>query len=85
MCIRDRSNTADLSNIGGQYAGVILAGLFLNEFVDGVPWGHLDIAGTMQAESDDLWRSTGSTGFGARLLAEFATAFEPPAGAGDES
>ncbi|MBL3686262.1 leucyl aminopeptidase [Leucobacter zeae] len=73
-----KSNVADLSNIGGQYAGVILAGLFLNEFVDGVPWGHLDIAGTMQSESDDLWRSTGSTGFGARLLAEFAAAFEAP-------
>ncbi|PRI11392.1 leucyl aminopeptidase family protein [Leucobacter massiliensis] len=74
-----KSTTADLSNIGGQYAGVILAALFLNEFVDGLPWGHLDIAGTMQAESDDLWRSTGSTGFGARLLAEFAAAFEKPA------
>ncbi len=73
-----KSDVADLSNIGGQYGGVILAALFLNEFVDGLPWGHLDIAGTMQAESDDLWRSTGSTGFGARLLAEFATAFEPP-------
>ncbi|MGO1539943.1 MAG: leucyl aminopeptidase family protein [Leucobacter sp.] len=73
-----KSNVADLSNIGGQYAGVILAGLFLNEFVDGTPWGHLDIAGTMQSESDDLWRSTGSTGFGARLLVEFADAFEAP-------
>jgi len=73
-----KSDVADLSNIGGQYGGVILAALFLNEFVDGLPWGHLDIAGTMQAESDDLWRSTGSTGFGARLLAEFAVAFEAP-------
>ncbi|NLB46387.1 MAG: leucyl aminopeptidase [Microbacteriaceae bacterium] len=80
-----KSDVADLSNIGGQYAGVILAALFLNEFVDGLPWGHLDIAGTMQAESDDLWRSTGSTGFGARLLAEFATAFEAPAKDADES
>jgi leucyl aminopeptidase len=76
-----KSNVADLSNIGGQYAGVILAALFLNEFVDGLPWGHLDIAGTMQSESDDLWRSVGSTGFGARLLVEFAAAFEAPAGA----
>ncbi|MEV8337053.1 leucyl aminopeptidase [Leucobacter sp. NPDC077196] len=74
-----KSNVADLSNIGGQYAGVILAGLFLNEFVDGTPWGHLDIAGTMQSESDDLWRSVGSTGFGARLLAEYATNFVPSA------
>lgn len=79
-----KSEVADLSNIGGQYAGVILAALFLNEFVDGLPWGHLDIAGTMQSESEDLWRSTGSTGFGARLLAEFATGFEAPK-TGDES
>ncbi len=79
-----KSNVADLSNIGGQYAGVILAALFLNEFVDGTPWGHLDIAGTMQAENDDLWRSVGSTGFGARLLAEFAAGFEkPPVGETD--
>lgn len=73
-----KSNVADLSNMGGQYAGAILAALFLNEFVDGLPWGHLDIAGTMQSESDDLWRSVGSTGFGARLLVEFAAAFEAP-------
>ena len=65
--------------MGGQYGGAILAALFLNEFVDGLPWGHLDIAGTMQSERDDLWRSTGSTGFGARLLAEFSTGFERPA------
>lgn len=73
-----KSDIADLSNIGGQYGGLILAALFLNEFVAGLPWGHLDIAGTMQSESDDLWRSIGSTGFGARLLTEFAAAFEPP-------
>lgn len=74
-----KSDVADISNMGGQYAGAILAALFLNEFVDGLPWGHLDIAGTMQSERDDLWRSTGSTGFGARLLAEFAAGFEAPA------
>lgn len=73
-----KSNVADLSNIGGEYAGTTTAALFLNEFVDGLPWGHLDIAGTMKADADDLWRSTGSTGFGARLLAEFAVAFEAP-------
>ncbi|MBU3994199.1 MAG: leucyl aminopeptidase [Actinobacteria bacterium] len=79
-----KSDVADLSNMGGQYAGAILAALFLNEFVDGLPWGHLDIAGTMQAERDDLWRSAGSTGFGARLLAEFAAAFERPVAETDD-
>ena len=79
-----KSNVADISNMGGQYGGAILAGLFLNDFVDGTPWGHLDIAGTMQAESDDLWRSVGSTGFGARLLAEFADGFFTPGSFDDE-
>ena len=74
-----KSNVADLSNIGGPYGGAILAALFLNEFVDGLPWGHLDIAPTMEVERDDLWRTAGSTGFGARLLAEFAAAFTAPA------
>ena len=74
-----KSNVADLSNIGGEYAGTTTAALFLNEFVDDIPWGHLDIAGTMKADADDLWRSAGSTGFGARLLAEFAVGFRAPA------
>lgn len=73
-----KSDVADLSNMGGQYAGLILAGLFLNDFVDNIPWGHLDIAGTMQAERDEVWRPIGSTGYGARLLAEFAVSFEAP-------
>jgi leucyl aminopeptidase len=75
-----KSNVADFSNIGGPFGGAIVAAIYLNEFVDGIPWGHLDIAGTMESESDDLWRSAGSTGVGARLLAEFASAFEKPSG-----
>lgn len=71
-----KSQVADLQNIGGQYAGTILAALFLNEFVDGVPWGHLDIAGPMHSDKDDLWRPVGATGFGTRLLVAFAEGFE---------
>lgn len=75
-----KSNVADFANIGGPYGGSILAALYLNEFVDGLPWGHLDIAGPMESDSDDLWKSAGSTGFGARLLAEFAANFQQPTG-----
>ncbi len=70
------SAVADISNLGGPYAGSITAALFLDEFVAGTPWGHIDIAGTMSSESDDAWRSAGATGFGARLLAQFASGFE---------
>jgi leucyl aminopeptidase len=52
-------------------AGPIYAGSFLEEFVDGVPWVHLDIAGT----SWDVGREyvgRGATGFGVRLLVALA-------------
>jgi leucyl aminopeptidase len=73
------SEVADLSNMGGDgvSAGAITAALFLAEFVDDVPWAHLDIAGTMSVPADDGWRSRGATGFGARLLLDFACEFTP--------
>jgi leucyl aminopeptidase len=67
---RDQLNSsfADMSNMGGPFNVAITAALFLNEFVAGIPWAHLDIAGTMQTDRDDSWRSSGATGFGTRLL-----------------
>ena len=44
-----------MTNLGGPNAGSITAGLFLEEFVDGTPWAHIDIAGTGQAESSRRW------------------------------
>jgi leucyl aminopeptidase len=73
------SDVADIANIGGPNAGGITAALFLEEFVDGIPWAHLDIAGTAQADVVESWRVKGCTGFGARLLAELMVAFQPPA------
>lgn len=71
------SNFADMSNMGGPYNVAITAALFLNEFVDDIPWLHLDIAGTMQSDSDDSWRPTGATGFGTRLLVDMLMNFVP--------
>ncbi|GAA0998039.1 leucyl aminopeptidase [Subtercola frigoramans] len=72
-----KSEVADLSNLGGKYAGATTAALFLNEFVGDTAWAHLDIAGTMMAEADDSWRTQGATGFGTRLLIDFALNFAP--------
>ena len=47
----------------------------MNEFVEGLPWGHLDIAGTAQSTGDAGWQTAGCTGFGARLLLELANDF----------
>jgi leucyl aminopeptidase len=69
------SSYADISNMGGPFNVAITAALFLNEFVAGIPWAHLDIAGTMQSERDDSWRSAGATGFGTRLLVELLLNF----------
>jgi leucyl aminopeptidase len=71
------SKIADIKNMGGVDAGTITAGLFLEDFVAGTPFGHLDICGPMVTETDDGWRPTGATAFGTRLLASFATDFRP--------
>ena len=69
------SVVADMKNIGGPYAGATTAAIFLSEFVGDVPWAHLDIAGTMNVDSDAGWKSKGATGFGTRLLIDLATNF----------
>jgi leucyl aminopeptidase len=74
------SSIADLTNMGGPNAGSITAALFLAEFVEGTPWAHVDIAGTAQQPAVRTWRNKGASGFGAKLLLELATRFEPPRG-----
>ena len=72
------SDVADMKNVGGPYGGALVAGLFLQEFVDGIPWAHLDIAGVMRSESDEGWLSKGGTGFGVRLLTDLLCGFKKP-------
>ena len=58
-----------MKNIGGRAGGSITAALFIQRFVNGLPWAHLDIAST-------AWKKPrpsptipeGATGFGVRLL-----------------
>jgi len=38
------SKFADMKNTGGRHAGSITAAQFLQRFVNGAPWAHLDIA-----------------------------------------
>jgi len=71
------SVVADMKNVGGPYAGATTAAIFLSEFVGDVPWAHIDIAGPMNVDGDSGWKSKGATGFGTRLLIDFATNFTP--------
>jgi leucyl aminopeptidase len=63
---------ADLTNAASKRkAGTIYAASFLEEFVDGRPWAHLDIAGTAW-DVGRAYAPKGPTGYGVRLLVDLA-------------
>ncbi|MCC7105056.1 MAG: leucyl aminopeptidase [Chloroflexi bacterium] len=70
------SPIADIKNSGGRWGGAITAAAFLKNFVDDIPWVHLDIAGTAWVESQAYvppYQAKGmATGVGVRLLYEFS-------------
>jgi leucyl aminopeptidase len=67
-----KGTIADLTNAAAKRkAGTIYAGSFLEEFVDGVPWAHLDIAGTAW-DTGREYVGKGATGFGVRLFVRLA-------------
>ncbi|MFZ1446007.1 MAG: leucyl aminopeptidase, partial [Candidatus Dechloromonas phosphoritropha] len=62
-----KSPFADMSNIGGRWAGAITAACFLSRFTKKFKWAHLDIAGT-------AWKSgvdKGATGRPVALLTHY--------------
>jgi leucyl aminopeptidase len=63
-----KSSVADLKNVGGKWGGAITAAKFLEEFVGGCPWVHLDIAGPSWADTDSATRDAGGTGCFVRTL-----------------
>jgi leucyl aminopeptidase len=69
-----KSEIADMMNTGGRAAGSITAAMFLKEFAEGLPWAHLDIAGTAWAEDARPYLPKGPSGVAVRTLA--ALAFE---------
>ena len=75
-----KSHVADLKNVGGKWGGAITAAKFLEEFVDGRPWVHLDIAGPSWADSETSSRDPGGTGcFVRTLVALIENAAKSPA------
>jgi leucyl aminopeptidase len=68
-----KSNVADLKNApGSRYGGAINAAKFLEQFVDGRPWVHLDIAGPAWTEKESATLDAGGTGYGVRTMVELA-------------
>lgn len=66
---------ADIKNVGeGRWGGAITAAKFLEEFVAGKPWAHLDIAGPAFYDSSKPWCDAGGTGFLVRSFSEWLLA-----------
>ena len=65
-----RSDVADVRHVAepGTSAGAVTAALFLERFVGGRRWVHLDIAGPARAGKAAHEIPEGATGFGARAL-----------------
>ena len=64
-----KSRIADMMNVGGRDGGAITAAQFLQRFVKpGMPWCHLDIAGTALLKSDTTLSPKGATGWGVMAL-----------------
>jgi leucyl aminopeptidase len=79
------SEVADIRNVGVTKAGTFVraggaltAGLFLREFVGGVPWAHLDIAGPARSAEERGEHPVGGTGIGVRTLLALVAGFKKP-------
>jgi leucyl aminopeptidase len=68
-----KSAFADVGNIGGRYGGSITAAKFLEEFVEGKPWVHLDIAGVAWLDESKPYLAKGPTGTSVRTFIRLAT------------
>ena len=68
-----KSDIATVKNIsGGRWGGASSAASFLKNWVGETPWAHLDIAGTAWITSKQEDLDVGATGFGVRLVTDFA-------------
>ena len=69
-----KSEIADLNNVSSQRgAGAIVAALFMRDFTSGIPWAHLDIAGTAFSERELPLGPRGGTGVGVRTVLAYLT------------
>jgi leucyl aminopeptidase len=67
------SEIADIVNSGPREGGMLIAGIFLKEFVpEGVRWAHLDIAGPAYNSAEGYgYTPHGGTGAGVRTFVQF--------------
>jgi leucyl aminopeptidase len=71
-----KSDVADIKNSTGSRGGTITAGLFIGTFTEGLPWIHLDIAGTAFLNKERGVNPKGATGVMVRTITEWILAQE---------
>ncbi len=70
-----KTDIADYKNDAPRWGGSLTAGLLLQEFVNNIPWVHLDIAGPAFAEKPvNAYTKKGGTGHAVRTLLEYLRA-----------
>jgi leucyl aminopeptidase len=75
-----QSEVADIKNIGqGRWGGAITAAKLLEQFVGGLPWTHIDIAGPAFRDSAKPWCDAGASGAMVRTLVEVVRRLGEPA------
>jgi leucyl aminopeptidase len=72
-----KSHIADMKNIGGPAGGSITAACFLERFIAGTPWAHLDIAGKAWSDKSTATVPKGGSGYGVRLLSQMVDDWQP--------
>jgi leucyl aminopeptidase len=75
---QNKSDVADIKNVGGRYAGAITAAQFLAEFAGDTPWVHLDIAGTNMTDKEQGYLVKGATGVPVRTLVNLVLSLAAP-------
>jgi leucyl aminopeptidase len=69
-----KSKFADLINSGSRYGGATFGAMFLAEFVEkGIPWAHMDIAGTDFMKEESGVYAKGASALGVRTCLDYLT------------
>lgn len=75
--ILNKSDVADIKNLGGRWGGAITAAKFLENFIKPeLKWAHLDIAGPAFPNSSTNYTKKYMTGFGVRLLSDYLSNYK---------
>ena len=66
------SKVADIKNLAGREGGCIIAGMFIKDFTEELPWIHLDLCGAYYDQHRDSYVTDLATGQPVRTLYEMA-------------